>query len=348
MNIKIPIKSLSRLSWMVALLMSGIVFLIQLHDKRGDQIMLYTGMTAFTVTSIAYFNIYLLVVLVKKYELNSYRFKLYRYLFSFLGSAFVYLVIWPVVIYKFTHGIWVYYDSLLVVTFISGSLLLNALLLMLHNTVLLYTVKVHADMEFSRLQASHAEAANLLLKQQIHPHFLFNALNTVKALYHTDLESGDTYLVHLARFLRASVYTHTAKVARLDQELVILDDYLQMQKIRFGAGLQCKINLPEQSLTNFYLPSFSLQPLLENAIKHNELTEQCPLFVTIAQHNDRIVIANNLQRKSIKTDSTNSGLANLAERYRLLSGDQVDIEEKENQFSVSIKLLSDEHSNHRR
>lgn len=333
---------------MVALLMSGIVFLIQLHNKSGDQIMLYTGMTAFTVTSIAYFNIYMLVVLAKRFELNSYRFKLYRYLSTFLASAFVYLVIWPVVIFKFTNGVWVYHDWLLVVTFTAGSVLLNALLLMLHNTVLLYTVKVHADLEYSRLQASHAEAANLLLKQQIHPHFLFNALNTVKALYHTDLESGDTYLVHLARFLRASVYTHTAKVSRLDHELMILDDYLQMQKIRFGAALQCKIDLPEQSLTNLYLPSFSLQPLLENAIKHNELTEQCPLYVTIDQQKDRVVIGNNLQRKSIKTDSTNSGLANLAERYRLLSGDEVHIEEKENKFLVSIKLLPDEHSNHRR
>lgn len=348
MNIKIPIKSLKRLSWMVAILMSGIVFLIQVHDKKGKEIILYTAMTAFTIVSIAYFNIYILVELVKKNQINSPRFKLYRYFFTFLASAFVYLIIWPVVIFKFTNGIWVYGDWLLVSTFIVGSVLLNAVLLMLHDTVVLNAVKVQTDLEFSRLQASHAEAENLLLKQQIHPHFLFNALNTVKALYNKDLESGDIYLVHLARFLRASVFDHKAKVSRLDQELIILDDYLQMQKVRFGTALQCTIDLPEYSLTNYYLPSFSLQPLMENAIKHNDLTEQAPLNVWIEQQGDRIVISNNLQKKLIKTDSTNSGLANLSERYRLWSGDEVVIEASENKFSVSIKLLPDEHSNHRR
>ncbi|TKT90664.1 sensor histidine kinase [Dyadobacter frigoris] len=348
MKITIPTKSLIRLSWMIALLMSGIVFLIQVHDKRGEEIILYTAMTALTIASIAYFNIYMLIVLVKRFELNSYPFKLYRYLFTFSVSALIYLVIWPVVIFFFTNGFWVYHDWLLLGTFVLGSVMVNALVLMLHNTVLLYTVKVHADLELSRLQAAHAEAANLLLKQQIHPHFLFNALNTVKALYNKDLDLGDTYLVHLASFLRASVFNHAAKVSRLDQELMILEDYLQMQKIRFGTALQCNINLSEQSLQNFYLPSFSLQPLLENAIKHNELTEQAPLYVWIEQRGDRIVISNNLQSKSIRIDSTNSGLANLSERYRLWSGDEVIIEIKENKFSVSIKLLSDEYSDHRR
>lgn len=340
MKIKIPVKSLNRLSWMVAFLMSGIVGLILLHEKRIKEAALYTGLTAITITLIGFFHVYILVAFSRKLDINSSEFKLYRYWSSYFASAVLYLSIWPVSISLFSTKPWVYDDWILMAVFVAGSVVINSVILMLHNTILLHTQKTHADLEISELKAAHAEAANLILKQQIHPHFLFNALNTVKALYNKDLESGDNYLVHLASFLRASIYNHAAKISRLDQELMILEDYVQMQKIRFGSALNCTIILSEYSLMNFYLPSFTLQPLLENAIKHNELTGLAPLYVLIEQQEDRIIISNNLQKKSIKTDSTNSGLANLAERYRLWSGDEVIIEVTENRFSVSIKLLT--------
>ncbi|TKT90708.1 histidine kinase [Dyadobacter frigoris] len=348
MKIKIPIKSLNRLSWMVAFLMSGIAGLILLHEKRIKEALLYTGLTAVTITLIGFFHVYVLAAFSKQMDINSVKFKRHRYWSTYIASAALYLIIWPVSIALFSTKPWMYDDWILMAVFIVGSVVINSVILMLHNTILLHTQKTHADLELSELKAAHAEAANLLLKQQIHPHFLFNALNTLKALYNKDPESGDSYLVHLASFLRASIFNHAAKVSRLDQELMILEDYVQMQKIRFGSALQCTIVLSEYSLQNFYLPSFSLQPLLENAIKHNELTEQTPLYVSVQQCEDRIVISNNLQKKTIKTDSANSGLANLSERYRLHSGDEVIIEVKENKFSVSIKLLTDEYSDHRR
>lgn len=346
MKTKIPIKSLNRLSWMVAFLMSGIVCLILLHEKRFKEAVLYTCLTMVTITVIGFFHVYILTFLSNRADPNSARFKRYRFVSTYIVSGSWYLIIWPLSIALFSTKPLVYHDWVLMVIFIFGSAVINSVILMLHNVILLQYQKTQADLEFSELKAAHAEAANLLLKQQIHPHFLFNALNTVKALYNTDLESGDYYLVHLARFLRASVFNHSAKASRLDHELSILQDYLQMQKIRFGSALNCIIVLDEHSLQTAHLPSFSLQPLLENAIKHNELTEQTPLHVFIEQRGERIVVSNNMRKKSIKTDSTNSGLANLSERYRLLSGDEVIIEVKENIFSVSIKLLSDENSDH--
>lgn len=91
---------------------------------------------------------------------------------------------------------------------------------------------------------------------------------------------------------------------------------------------------------------FSLQPLLENAIKHNIFTRESALCVTIHQEGDWLIIKNNLQKRKSKADSTNYGLANLAERYHLWSGDEILITENEKEFAVSIKLLSNEHSHH--
>jgi LytS/YehU family sensor histidine kinase len=226
--------------------------------------------------------------------------------------------------------------------------MVNTLMLVSQNFVILQTEKARADIEISYLKIAHAEAANLLLKQQIHPHFLFNALNMLKSLYRKDIEAGDTYIVHLANFLRASIFRQASKISRLDEELALLQDYLQMQQIRFGSALACTISVPTQSLKQYYLPTFSLQPLLENAIKHNELTEEMPLQIAIYQHNDRIVVRNNLQKKTVRESSTQNGLANLAERYRLLSEDQIIINEDPHFFSISIKLLTNENSDHRR
>jgi len=230
--------------------------------------------------------------------------------------------------------------------FIGSGIVINTLITLLHDSVLLYEHKMNSELELSRLKTANAEAMNLALKQQIHPHFLFNALNTLKALYHKDTQVADDYIVHMANFLRASIYHQSANVSKLKDEINLSYDYLEMQRIRFGTALDCTIEVTDEAQDSYYLPAFSLQPLLENAIKHNYFTLEDPLKVIITQQQDYLVITNNIQRKTLKVQSTNYGLANLAERYRLWSGDQIIIKEDENTFSVSIKLLNNEHSNH--
>lgn len=347
MKIVLPIKSLIGINWLLTVVFSGIVCLFLFQIKTEQHPILYGFMTATTISLISYTNIYVLIYLSKIYELNSKKFRIYRCAITYTVSAITYLIVWPIFAF-FSKKAWSHDDFALLMTFISSSALINTLILLLQDFVLLHTQKAHTELELSKLKTAHAEAANLLLQQQIHPHFLFNALNTVKVLYKKDSTAGDTYIVHLANFLRASIFTHSSKVSRLDEELALLKDYLEMQKFRFGSALCCIIALPNAILENFYLPSFSLQPLLENAIKHNELTEEAPLRVVVWHMNDRVIVSNNLQRKSVKTESTNNGLANLSERYRLLSSDDIIIKEEDKMFSVSIKLLSNEYSNHRR
>jgi LytS/YehU family sensor histidine kinase len=91
-----------------------------------------------------------------------------------------------------------------------------------------------------------------------------------------------------------------------------------------------------------------LQLLIENAIKHNILTVAQPLSVAVTYRNGWIAVANNLQRKDTGVESAGMGLVNLRERYRALSGDEVRIEETADTFTVYIKVLAYEHSDHRR
>ncbi len=217
--------------------------------------------------------------------------------------------------------------------------ILNALILVLQNLVILQHKKAQAEIENLQLKANVSETENLLLRQQIHPHFLFNALNTVKSLYKNDLQQGEEYLVHLANFLRVSISNHTTKTTSIKNELEFCIDYLKMQKIRFGDALNYSVTISEQTIQSGYLPYFSLQPLVENALKHNDLTEARPIMITIKEEDGYILVCNNIQLRSYKETSTGQGLSNLTERYRLLSGEKITISSDNFFFTVRIKIL---------
>ena len=346
MTAALPVRSLVRVNFVMTLAISGIIFLYLFADQNEPHILLYTAMTAIAIASISFSNVLILIYLNRRFGVNSKKFVRYRYILSYSISLGVYLVLSPVLAH-YSGRPWSYLHQQFIFILIISSALVSSLVLIIHRVVLVIHWKSQTDLELSKLKIAHAEAANLLLKQQIHPHFLFNALNMLKTLYRKDTKEGDTYIVHLANFLRASIFTHDTKLTAVGQELALLQDYLEMQKMRFGSALNCTIDIPADIAKKFFLPSFSLQPLLENAIKHNDLTEQAPLNVYIYHREDRIYVENNLQKKFITAASTNYGLANLAERYRLLSGDDIIITQNETTFSVSIKLLTHADNNHR-
>ncbi|WP_426295113.1 sensor histidine kinase [Dyadobacter endophyticus] len=216
----------------------------------------------------------------------------------------------------------------------------NTLILMLQNLVILQHRKARSEIENLQLKAYAGETRNLLLSQQIHPHFLFNALNTVKSLYKRDVNEGERYLVHLANFLRVAVSNHGTTTTLIKNELDFCLNYLQMQQVRFGSALTYSVALSDHTVNSGFLPFFSLQPLVENALKHNLLTEEKPIKILIDEHEGYIRVSNNLQVRAYKEPSTGQGLSNLTERYRLLGAGQIGIESGPEVFRVSIKILN--------
>lgn len=217
------------------------------------------------------------------------------------------------------------------------SIIIYALVYFLHNFIILQDMKVKVDLENSQLRSVNAETVNQLLRQQIQPHFLFNALNVLKSLIRKYPDTAEEYLISLSDFLRASVNQNKKVLVPLAEELKICRDYMEMQKIRFGNALDYQVNIMDTDTG--YLPVFSLQPLLENAIKHNELTTSFPLRIRISETDGWVEVANNLQPKRSLSESTGNGLTNLSERYRILSGDPVQIIDNREGFVVKIRLL---------
>ena len=115
---------------------------------------------------------------------------------------------------------------------------------------------------------SRKKAQLATLRYQLNPHFMFNSLNTISAYIHTNPDLADEVLHELADILRYSLDTAEQTLIPLEQELAIITKYLNIEKARFGEKLQVNYALPEQ-LNNIYIPPLIIQPIIENAIKHN-------------------------------------------------------------------------------
>ncbi len=222
---------------------------------------------------------------------------------------------------------------------------INTIVLIFHGVVHMEQKKSIIEAENIQLKIKNMEAANQKLKQQLQPHFLFNSLNVLKTLIRKQPDNAEAYLKRLADILRASVSLDNVNTVKFEEELKLSMDYLEMQKIRFGNAIQFSINIPEETKTGV-VPTFSIQLLLENAIKHNAFTIESPLLIRLFYHEGWITVSNNIQNKNTDEDSSGLGLLNLSERYKIISGDEINIQSNVTDFSVSIKILSNEDCNH--
>jgi two-component system LytT family sensor kinase len=144
----------------------------------------------------------------------------------------------------------------------------------------------------------------------------------------------------LSGFLRFSMSHNEQNVVPLAEELKFSLQYLEMQKIRFRSALVYTLEIPEQQLQNAYLPVFSLQLTLENAVKHNRLTQERPLCISMRYiESGWLLVENNIQEKLSADPASGIGLKNLSDRYKLLAQEDIRIENDTNFFRVYLKII---------
>jgi len=227
------------------------------------------------------------------------------------------------------------------ITFLVYSLIatiaLNTIIIVIINTELLKRKKDFAESEMQKLKVGNLEAQKQVLLNQLHPHFLFNALSTLKSLIKENPEQAEEYSVKLSEFLRYSVQAHSNELVSLEDEIQFTKDYIDLQKVRFGNAIVFKMVIPDLSL-QLKLPVFALQTLVENAIKHNSFTEKKPLTITIELADNRLRVSNNKRPKPLFQKS-GTGLKNLNERYAIISNDVLEIVNNDSEFIVFLNLL---------
>jgi len=178
---------------------------------------------------------------------------------------------------------------------------------------------------------------NETLKNQVNPHFLFNSLNTVSSLINTKPEVAERFISKLSSIYRYILENSQKDRVPLQSELTFISDYFDLHQIRDEEKISLTINVPDSG--SFGILPVSLQILIENAIKHNMATRENPLKISIFVENQQIIVKNNLQKMAQQLKSTKMGLKNLAERVRLITGEELVIEETNTDFIVKVPLL---------
>ncbi len=218
--------------------------------------------------------------------------------------------------------------------------LLSAISLIIYLIIdLVYTQEKRVQLieENATLQFSNLESQYKLLKAQINPHFLFNALNISKSLIKTQPHNAEKYIVQLSEFLRRSI-NNQQKLITLQKELENCKQYIDLQKVRFENAFIYTVNVEEIHL-NKKLPFYALIILVENTFKHNSFTKEIPLKIVIKMVDDNyVMVKNNLNAKN-GVVSTHTGLSNLNQRSKILSDTEIKIENDGQHFSVKVKLI---------
>ncbi len=219
-------------------------------------------------------------------------------------------------------------------------LLASLIILSVQATLASLEEKEDIQLANAELQNENLKARFEVLKQQVNPHFLFNALSTLRVMIRDKDDRAEPFILKLSDLYRQLLGKNTAQTVTFDEELEFLQSYVFMLQARFESLLNVRIDTwPEISPRK--IPAFSLQLLVENCIKHNIASSARPLYISIFQQQaDCIVIENNLQTKPSAEESSGIGLDNLRKRYELLQvQDGVTIHRTETKFAVTLKLL---------
>lgn len=179
-----------------------------------------------------------------------------------------------------------------------------------------------------------------ILRQQVNPHFLFNSLSTLRSMVRAKDPKAEEFVLRLSEIYRQLLAKRQFDTVTLKEELEFVNDYLFMLSSRFGTALKIVIDIPEENLT-FRVPTFSLQLLLENCIKHNVISSEKPLEIKIFSSPGFVTIENHIQPKQTEAEHSGYGLENLIQRYKLLGfpEDGVFVFSDEDVFRVRLKLL---------
>lgn len=194
-----------------------------------------------------------------------------------------------------------------------------------------------------QLRTTQMEKENILsqyeiLKTQINPHFLFNSMNILASLIQVDKDQAIKFTHEFSKLYRKLLELREQLLVSLEEELNFVHSYIYLQKMRFDESLNVQINIEKEKLVKT-VPPFTLQLLIENAIKHNIIALDNPLTIDIFTKDDFLIVENNLQLRGTKPHSTRLGLSNLTARYEMITDTQPAFSENNEKYSAKLPLI---------
>ncbi len=200
--------------------------------------------------------------------------------------------------------------------------------------------KKHIEEKMQALQKELIASQYASLKSQISPHFLFNSLNILTSLMYEDRDLASDFVTRLASCYRYILDNREEDIVPLEKELHFLESFIFMMNVRHEGALHIS-NHVTTNPKELFIPTLSLQMLIENALKHNYYSKEKPLEISIFSiGNENIIVQNTLRKRTSEETSTRLGLKNIQKRYAFYTNTKVIIKEENNFFKVNMPLLS--------
>ncbi len=205
--------------------------------------------------------------------------------------------------------------------------------------VIEYAVNTRTELVTQRERRHQAEFRYMALKNQVNPHFLFNSLNILDSIIQEEpRETASRYVHKLAGIYRYMLQHDGVKLVRLSEELTFVTMYYDLLKIRFPEGITVEKEVLQEDLSRMIVPC-TLQLLLENVTKHNAISADAPIHISVRTADGFLEMENNRVPKASPASSTGLGLKYIRQQYLDLSGKEIDVQRTDDAFRVRIPLL---------
>lgn len=223
---------------------------------------------------------------------------------------------------------------------ITVSTLLVITILAVHERIYFFRSWRESELKAEQLKTQYAQAQYDALKMQVNPHFLFNSFNTLSSIIPEDPGKSVDFVNKMSEVYRYILLSNSKPLATIQEELEMARAYSFLLQTRFEEDFKIIINGDENQLG--YIPPVSLQMLIENAVKHNEVTPDNPLSLLIDIQIDKIVVSNKITPKKLsQEDSTGMGLLHIKKRYEIIPQKGFEIQSLNNHFVVTLPIIND-------
>jgi len=209
---------------------------------------------------------------------------------------------------------------------------------LISNAVLFFKNWKEAAVQQEKLKREQLALQYETLKSQVNPHFLFNNLNSLTSLINSNPEKAIDFVKKLSEVYRYVLDQKDHELVALETELKFVESYIYLHQIRFGANLEVQMNVDAKG---FKVIPLSVQLLVENAIKHNEISDKKPLSIRLYTNDDQYLIVENILQKKSGSEGSGMGIQNISDRYGFFTDKKVLITFNSERFKVSIPMLTD-------
>jgi sensor histidine kinase YesM len=217
-----------------------------------------------------------------------------------------------------------------------------AILISFGISLIFTTAGFFRNWKVSLVEAERVRAEMLMykyesLQNQINPHFLFNSFNVLSDLVYEDQQKAVDFIRQMSQLFRYVLDSRDRELVPVKEELEFIKAYSYLLHTRFEEKLSIRLNF-EAREQEMIVP-MTLQLLIENCVKHNEISTVQPLIVQITRNGEYLRVENNLQAKSVGSDSRKTGLSNISQQYRYLTNKEILIQKTEHSFSVEVPII---------